>query len=436
MSLITKPNKLELSSFSPIAMLELNFCDSFKNLTETLQNAKINYKKALAIIRCNEQIIGTYDIDLNIDNTEILNSIWQTFQKKINLFLDQQGLRRYTEFPIEKIKLESNFQSANVLISVLIATRNRTEWLQSCLMSLLEQTHEYFEVVIVNSAGNKDELEACLKPFHDKLRISSYYEEVAGVARAQNTAARNAKGHIFSFIDDDVIVDKYFLSHLANSFQEGSHVGCVNGLIVPIELETKAQQLIEQFGGFSRGFDIRKYNNTNHHPWDSLFPYTAGRFGSGANMAFSKAAFEHIGGFDESLGTGSKAMGGHDVASYFDIIEHGYTLIYQPNALVWHRHRRDYPSLKRQSFHYGAGLTAYLSKTIVDKPSRALTLIFKFIPGLRHLFSKSSPKNKRKGNDYPAELTWLERLGMLLGPMAFLRSKLDLWWRKRRKIGI
>ncbi len=77
-------------------------------------------------------------------------------------------------------------------------------------------------------------------------------------------------------------------------------------MIVPAELETPAQVWLEQYGGFNKGFEARLFNLSNHKPASPLYPYTAGVFGSGANMAFTRAALNEIGGFDPRWGQVAK----------------------------------------------------------------------------------------------------------------------------------
>ena len=140
-------------------------------------------------------------------------------------------------------------------------------------------------------------------------------------------------------------------------------------------------------------------------------------------MAFSTAALRAIGGFDPALGAGSLAMGGDDLAAFFQVVTHGYRLVYEPSAILYHWHRRDYAGLRRQAYGYGVGLTAYLTKTIVDQPSRLLDFVIRMPQGLAYVFSDKSPKNAKKLGDYPHELTTIERRGMLYGPIAYLRSR-------------
>jgi hypothetical protein len=160
-----------------------------------------------------------------------------------------------------------------------------------------------------------------------------------------------------------------------------------------------------------------------NHPDDFLFPYSAGRFGSGANMAFRTSVLKAIGGFDPALGAGTLAKGGDDLAVFFDVITKGYRLIYEPQAILYHKHRRDYPGLAQQAYGYGVGLSAFLMKTIIDKPARLVEILLKMPVGLKHILDPHSPKNQKKKTDYPHELTQLELKGFLMGPLAYLQSR-------------
>ena len=72
-------------------------------------------------------------------------------------------------------------------------------------------------------------------------------------------------------------------------------------------------------------------------------------------MSFDRDALRDIGGFDAVIGTGTVARGGDDLAAFFGVIAAGHRLVYQPTALVWHRHRRDLESLANQAYGYGVG---------------------------------------------------------------------------------
>jgi len=127
--------------------------------------------------------------------------------------------------------------------------------------------------------------------------------------------AKLAGTEIVAFTDDDTIPDRHWLTEIVRGFWAAPRVGCVTGPILPSELATPAQLWIEQFGGYSRGFKRRVYDLGVNRPPDSLFPYAAGRFGSGANMAFRRSLLLDLGGFDPALGGGTPALGGEDLAA-------------------------------------------------------------------------------------------------------------------------
>jgi hypothetical protein len=139
-------------------------------------------------------------------------------------------------------------------------------------------------------------------------------------------------------------------------------------------------------------------------------------------MAFRTSTLKTLGGFDPALGAGTPARGGDDLAIFFDVITQNYRLVYEPGAIVYHKHCRDYPALARQAYGYGVGLSAFLMKTILDKPARLAEIVWKMPAGLKLLLDPESPKNRTKPASFPRELTLLELRGFLAGPWAYYRS--------------
>jgi hypothetical protein len=100
------------------------------------------------------------------------------------------------------------------------------------------------------------------------------------------------------------------------------------------------------------------------------------------------------------------------------LLSGGYRLVYNPAALVWHAHHAD---------HAGVGLTAFLTKTVVDRPGRLLELS----PLSRHgvvrvLDPRGGRGPTRSGGDWlarPSGLARAERRGMLYGPAGYLLSR-------------
>ena len=307
---------------------------------------------------------------------------------------------------------------------VIVATRNRPETLAQCLDTLLAQDHPAAEIVVVDNAPSDDRTrEMIAARYADRPSVRYVREERPGLGRAHNAGLADLTHPVVAITDDDVLVDPDWLGALCANFADDPTVGCATGLILPRELETRAQYWTECHGGFGKGFARRTFDLSDAPGAGPLFPYAAGAFGSGANMAFSAEALRRIGGFDPALGAGTVAKGGDDLAAFVAVIRAGFRIVYEPAAIVWHLHRRNEEGMARQAFSYGVGLGAYLTKVVVDDP-RTLVHFLRAAPaGLAHLFSRGSDKNTRLPGDYPSRLRRSEQLGVLVGVPSYLVSR-------------
>ena len=79
-----------------------------------------------------------------------------------------------------------------------------------------------------------------------------------------------------------------------------------------------------------------------------------GEWGTGANMAFRRAALERVGGFDPALDVGTATGGGGDHDAFHRVLAAGLLVRYEPAAIVLHEHRRSLDELTAQFGHNGA----------------------------------------------------------------------------------
>ncbi|MET7691762.1 glycosyltransferase [Streptomyces sp. NPDC005483] len=307
-------------------------------------------------------------------------------------------------------------------ISVVVATRNRPEQLRHCLRSLLRSEYPEFEIVVVDNAPADGATEALVRgAFTGQVRYVR--EPVAGLARAHNLGLARARGSVVAFTDDDTLVDPGWLSALAETFAHDTRIGCVTGLIVPAELETPAQAVLERQGGFAKGYVPRTWSLVDP-PADPLFPFTAGRFGSGANMAFRTDVLRSLGGFDPATGAGTPGRGGDDLLAFFEVLTAGHMLAYQPSAIVWHCHRRTWDAVAGQVFGYGAGLGAYLTGALLKNPRRLPALLRRLPRGIRYLMTRSRDRSAEPEADWSRRLALLEMRGIVYGAFGYLRGRL------------
>ena len=257
-------------------------------------------------------------------------------------------------------------QDSRALVTVAVCTRNRAAQLHECLdaLDVLDYPSPLLDIVIVDNAPVDATTEEVVARYP---RMRYVREPRPGLDWARNRAVREARGEIVAFTDDDVSVDADWVSAIATAFDEEPHAMCVTGLVVPDELDTPAQLLFEQYGGFGRGFDRYVYRVPPGASAARLYGGT-GRFGTGANMAFRRAFFDQEGMFDPALDVGTPTNGGGDLEMFFRVLKAGHALVYEPAALVRHRHRRDYQSLKTQLANNGIGFYSYLVRTAQAYP--------------------------------------------------------------------
>jgi GT2 family glycosyltransferase len=314
------------------------------------------------------------------------------------------------------------FRATAPFATVVVATRDRPNELAECLESLLQLEYPRYEIVVVDNAPRTDATAALVRERFAARGVRYVREGRPGLASAHNRGFDEANGWVIAFTDDDVIVDRLWLLELAHAFEAAPAVGCVTGLIMPLELETPTQVILERYSRLGKGFTRRVFDPRVRRSSTDMFPYAAGAFGSGANMAFSAEALRRVGGFDPATGTGTRARGGDDLAAFFSVVSAGYAIVYEPAAIIRHRHRRD-PDLERQLFDYGAGLTAYLTKVVVDRPGRMLDIARRIPRGVAYALAKGSDRNAGWHDAVPPELIRAERRGMLYGPVGYFAAR-------------
>jgi len=87
-------------------------------------------------------------------------------------------------------------------VSVIIPTHNRAEFLYSAITSVLDQTYQDVEIIVVDDAS-EDNTRRVIDHFHDNRIKYFCHEKNKGEAGARNTGILNSKGEFIAFLDDD-----------------------------------------------------------------------------------------------------------------------------------------------------------------------------------------------------------------------------------------
>lgn len=100
------------------------------------------------------------------------------------------------------------------LISIIVPAYNAQRYIEKCLNSLLEQTYEKIEILVIDD-GSKDDTGPICDVYKERdTRIKVFHVENGGVSRARNYGIAEAAGEYIMFVDsDDYVTDDYVETH-------------------------------------------------------------------------------------------------------------------------------------------------------------------------------------------------------------------------------
>jgi glycosyltransferase involved in cell wall biosynthesis len=102
-----------------------------------------------------------------------------------------------------------------VLFSIVIPAFNRASTIESCINSVLSQTNQNFEIIVVDD-GSKDNTKEVVERIGDS-RIKYIYQDNGGGSKARNTGIDHSAGKYIAFLDSD---DIFLPHHLENALTE------------------------------------------------------------------------------------------------------------------------------------------------------------------------------------------------------------------------
>jgi glycosyltransferase involved in cell wall biosynthesis len=319
-------------------------------------------------------------------------------------------------------------------LTIAICTRNRPVELRRCIESIREMLclhchlSSQVDVLVVDNAPSDDSTSRAVAEYSN---VNYVLEKKPGLDFARNRAVQAATGDLLAFVDDDAVVDRFWIEGLVEAWAANPDASAFTGPVLPYELDTRAQITFEEMGGFGNDFNRARFGREQAN--SSSYPCGAGMFGCGCNMVFLRETLIALGGFDDALDTGAPLPGGGDLDMFYRIVRAGHPLVREPRLMVLHQHRRDYAKLRHQMWTWGLGCMAYVSKSYKTDPSqRANIRRWIWWWGAYQTSKVLVPFLRKSRKSWPLDLVIAEIAGGIVGLMGeYSRSMKRIEMRRR-----
>lgn len=296
---------------------------------------------------------------------------------------------------------------------VVLCTRGRPALLREALTALRRQTRAPDEVLVIDNAPTNAETRALVRSEFPDCRYVG--EPRPGMACARNRGWWEAHGEVIAFLDDDCQATPDWVAALLVAWAHEPSLGACTGPLLPLELRTRAQQLIAARDGFSRGFHRQVF--THEPDGRPGWPLQVWRVGTGANLSFRRDALPGPAPFDERLANGE------ELDALFRVLRAGHGLLYEPQIVVRQRPVTEYPAARQRLRNQARGYLAVLGKIIRQDTAyrgRALREMVAWLFDYQ-MRRRIGPRLLGRGRDFPLELMGVEVFGGLAGAFAGLR---------------
>ena len=215
--------------------------------------------------------------------------------------------------------------------SIVICTLNRPIILEKCVDSILKQTFENYEIIIIDQSNDYNKL---TEQKSDKIIYKHIKQK--GLSNARNVAIKIASGNYFCLMDDDAEYENNVLE-IANNILSKNDITILCGNIFDVKK--------------SKSFLSGMNNNTNLTTYQNIFKTCA----SGAMII--KTDFLKKYNFDDSLGIGRHWGSGEETDIVLLALHEKRKVLFSPDIVVYHPYteKRDIPVKKAYSYSLGYG---------------------------------------------------------------------------------
>lgn len=228
------------------------------------------------------------------------------------------------------------------MISVIIPVYNTEKYLKECVDSILGQTIQDLEVLLVDDGSSDSSGTICDEFGRADSRVRVFHTENGGPSAARNLGLREAKGEFVSFIDSDDWIDRdMYELLLAKMEKTGAQIGVCGFVEEPHPFQNKYRALDAIFEGPEtlRALLEKKYD---YHSCDKLYRIELFR-----NIHFPEGKiFEDVETMHRLMDTAQKVAVIPEASYHYRIHKKSITRSYSARSLI------DFADAYLDSYHF------------------------------------------------------------------------------------
>lgn len=195
------------------------------------------------------------------------------------------------------------------LVSVIVPCYNQAQYLDECLQSVLNQTYQHWECIIINDGSTDNTAEVSKKWIEKDSRFFYNEKENGGVSSARNYGIKKSKGvYILPLDGDDYISDNY-IEICVNNIETDPNNKLVYGKAI-------------NFGEINGEWILPNYSFENLLRGNMIF----------CTALYKRSDFDLIGGYDENM-----VISCEDWEFWIRLLKNGGNVIRDLNCTFYYR---------------------------------------------------------------------------------------------------
>ncbi len=219
------------------------------------------------------------------------------------------------------------------MLTVIICTYNRAKYIGNLLESIAANDLEKaaYEIVLVdnNCTDNTRTICEAFAESHKDVNFRYVVEPEQGLSAARNKGIKEAKGDILVYVDDDALVDTWYLRTVAEYMAAHPEIDAVGGPIIPLYEDTREPKWMTRY--------TKELLCGYLYFGDAERPFPGERYPGGGNAAYRAQVFEKVGLFNTDLGRKGDGLMGSEEKDIFDKMKaQGMRFMYLPKMMLHH----------------------------------------------------------------------------------------------------